>query len=420
MPRIPDEVVQRLKEEVDLAVLVTRSGVALKKTGKDLVGRCPFHDDRTPSLVVTPAKGLWHCMGACQTGGTAIDWVMKSAGVSFRHAVELLDAGEAPAVTPGKALKVSTRRRLAVPIDTTTDDAEALTQVVAYYHETLLKSPEALAYLGQRKLDRPEVVERFRLGYANRTLGLRLPDKQRVAGKEIRGRLERLGIFRSTGHEHLRGSLVVPVTDPEGKILDLYGRKIRSDLHPDIPLHLYLPGPHKGIFNAEGFSGGEVIVAESLIDALSFYAFGFENVTATYGTGGWTEAHDAALATYGVTRVLLAFDADDAGERPPSSWPPPSPSGASSATRCGSPRAPTPTTWPGGRRTPATPSVTWSAGPSGWARPSVPPTGARPRPLAPPRRQCRPPPNLFLQLLQPSRPPRRRPRQSLWPSPVPR
>ena len=102
MARIPDEEIERLKKEVDLAELVVRSGVALEEAGQDLVGRCPFHDDDTPSLVVTPAKGLWHCMGACQAGGSVIDWVMRPEGVSFRHAVELLRAGRLP-VTTGRA-----------------------------------------------------------------------------------------------------------------------------------------------------------------------------------------------------------------------------------------------------------------------------------------------------------------------------
>jgi len=64
--------------------------IQLKRHGTDLIGLCPFHDDHEPSLVITPDKNLWHCLGACQTGGTVIDWVMKAEGVSFRHAVELL------------------------------------------------------------------------------------------------------------------------------------------------------------------------------------------------------------------------------------------------------------------------------------------------------------------------------------------
>ena len=93
MARIPPEELERLKAQISVERLVEASGVTLKPAGKDLVGRCPFHaSDDTPSLVVTPAKNLWHCFG-CQIGGGPIDWMMKSRGVSFRHAVELLREG---------------------------------------------------------------------------------------------------------------------------------------------------------------------------------------------------------------------------------------------------------------------------------------------------------------------------------------
>ena len=90
MARIPDGVIERLKTEVSVQRLAEARGVVLTKRGADLHGRCPFHDDRTPSPMITPAKNLWHCLGACQAGGTVIDWVMKAEGISFRHAVELL------------------------------------------------------------------------------------------------------------------------------------------------------------------------------------------------------------------------------------------------------------------------------------------------------------------------------------------
>jgi len=112
VPRIADEEIERLKKEVPLEALVAASGVELGKAGADLVGRCPFHDDWEPSLVVSPGKNLWHCLGACQAGGSTIDWVMRSQGVSFRHAVELLREGKAGAQLPGPVPARSTVRRL--------------------------------------------------------------------------------------------------------------------------------------------------------------------------------------------------------------------------------------------------------------------------------------------------------------------
>ncbi len=311
MARIADEEIERLKREVDLAELVTRSGVELKKAGADLLGRCPFHDDDTPSLVVTPDKGLWHCMGACQAGGSVVDWVMRAQGVSFRHAVELLRAGEVPIVSGARR---STTRRLQAPVEQDASDGAALAQVVDYYHRTLVGSPEALAYLGSRRIDGNDVIERFSLGYANRTLGLRLPHKQTKTGAALRGQLQRLGVYRTSGHEHLAGSVVVPVVDQSGTVTDLYGRKITPNLRAGTPLHLYLPGPHKGVWNEEGLVGGEVILTESLIDALTFFSAGFEHVTASFGTSGFTPAHAAAFARHGVARVLLAYDHDAAGD----------------------------------------------------------------------------------------------------------
>lgn len=90
MARFTEAELERLKAEVSLVRLVEARGVVLKKHGKDWLGRRPFHDDKTPSLVVSPASNLWHCLGTYNVGGSVIDWVMKSEGVSFRHAVELL------------------------------------------------------------------------------------------------------------------------------------------------------------------------------------------------------------------------------------------------------------------------------------------------------------------------------------------
>jgi DNA primase len=148
-------------------------------------------------------------------------------------------------------------------------------------------------------------------------LGLRLPQKTRKDGADIRARLTRIGIYRESGHEHFNGSLTVPVLDAGGNVTEVYGRKLRDDLRPGTPQHLYLPGPHRGVWNLPGLaaSGGEIILAEALIDAVSFWCAGFRNVTAAYGVEGFTADHLAAFREHRIDRVLIAFDRDPAGER---------------------------------------------------------------------------------------------------------
>ncbi|MGH9188333.1 MAG: CHC2 zinc finger domain-containing protein [Acidimicrobiales bacterium] len=155
MARIPDEELARVKTEVSLEQLVTATGVELRRHGRDLIGLCPFHADREPSLVVSPAKNLWHCLGACQAGGSVIDWVMRVEGVSFRHAVELLRAGHSPSSVSGA--ERSTVRRLP-PVGLSADDGELLGQVVGFYHRTLCESPEALGYLARRRIDDGDAI----------------------------------------------------------------------------------------------------------------------------------------------------------------------------------------------------------------------------------------------------------------------
>ena len=315
MPRIPDTELERLKEEVSVERLVEASGVELKKAGKDMLGRCPFHDDAEASLVVTAAKNLWHCFG-CQVGGGPIDWVMKSRGVSFRHAVELLKADPSLAAGQAGEAKRTTVRSLPAPVAFDADDRALLNQTIDYYHQRLLATSEAAAYLKARGLAHPELIATFKLGVADRTLGLRLPEKTRKAGADIRARLQKVGLIRESGHEHFNGSLVIPVFDEGGNVVEVYGRKLLDNLRAGTPKHLYLPGPHAGVFNRAALSASrEIILAESLIDALTFWCAGYRNVTAAYGVEGFTDELLAAFKAHGTTRVLIAYDRDDAGDR---------------------------------------------------------------------------------------------------------
>ena len=315
MGRIPEEELERIKRDVDLAALVRARGVELKAHGHDLIGLCPFHEDHEPSLIVTPGKNLWHCLGACSIGGSAVDWVMKAEGVSFRHAVEILRAGGPPPSFGAAPVKQSTTVKLPPPIELSAADHELLLQVLEYYHQTLQTSPEALEYLARRGIGSPEAIQTFKLGFANRTLGLRLPQKNREDGSRIRARLASLGLIRDSGHEHFNGCLVIPVLDAEGRIVEVYGRKIVHHQARGLPSHLYLPGPHRGVFNLSALRvSKEIILCEALIDALTFWVAGFRNVTAAYGVNGFTADHLEAFKAYGTERVLIAYDRDAAGD----------------------------------------------------------------------------------------------------------
>jgi DNA primase len=310
MARIPTEELERLKAEIAVERLVEGSGVELKPAGKDLLGRCPFHDDREASLVVTPSKNLWHCF-ACQIGGGPIDWMMRSKGVSFRHAVELLRNGNALSVPHAHG-----GRLLSAPVALDAGDQALMDQAIRYYQERLKQTPEALDYLARRGLDDAQLIERHRLGFADRTLGLRLPEKTRKAGHEIRSRLQKLGLLRDSGHEHFNGSIVIPVIAPSGEITEVYGRKINDNLREGTPYHLYLPGPHRGVWNETALAAStEIILCEALLDALSFWRAGYRNVTAAYGIEGFTADHLAAFQAHSTKRVLIAYDRDEPGDR---------------------------------------------------------------------------------------------------------
>jgi DNA primase len=244
-----------------LVALVRSRGVELTKYGaKDFAGRCPFHEENEASFIVSPGKGLYHCMG-CGVAGNAIQFVEKFDGVSFRHAYELLAEGKPAFSAPaGTARKGTTIPRLAPPFNPDASDAELLRQVVDYYHERLLATEAALAYLKGRGLYDEEAVTRFRLGFADRTLGLRLPEKNRLRGAAQRTLLSRRGIMRDSGHEHFSGSLLLPVFTENGEVGEMYGRKITQGLRKGTPLHLYLPGPHRGIWNPEALDEPEVIL----------------------------------------------------------------------------------------------------------------------------------------------------------------
>ena len=310
MARIPEAELQHLKAAVSLVAVVQAQGRQLVKKGKDFTTLCPFHDEKTPSCVISPEKNLYHCFG-CNAGGSVLDWVMQTEKLSLRKAAERLKAelGDNPAVVP-----LVTKDEPEIFAEDEAGRQALLGRVVDFYHHTLLNAPEAVAYLEKRRLNHPELVAAFKPGFANRTLPYRLPAVKSRAGEKIRARLKGVGVLRESGHEHFTGSLVVPVMDLNGQIREMYGRKIGGDLRKGTPLHLYLPGAHGGVWNEQALIGSStVVLCESLLDAMSFWVAGVRNVTAAYGVNGFTGEMRAALLAHGVRQVLIAYDNDPAG-----------------------------------------------------------------------------------------------------------
>jgi len=279
--------------------------------------------------VVTPAKNLWHCFG-CGVGGGPIDWTMKRQGVSFRHAVELLRegvpslaaAGEAAGAVKRSTVRApvrSTVRGLSAPVAFDADDAQLLRDTVAYYHERLKQSPEALAYLEKRGIASAEAIDRFRLGVADRTLGLRLPTSSGRTARRSAPAWSGSACSARAATSTSPASLVIPILDAAGHVVELYGRKLRDDLRVGTPKHLYLPaqeGRSRGVFNIEALAADrEIILCEALIDALTFWCAGYRNVTTAYGVEGFTDEMLDAMKRHGTQRVLIAFDRDEPGER---------------------------------------------------------------------------------------------------------
>ncbi len=326
MARIPQGDIERLKEEISLVRLIQSQGHTLIKRGKDWVMCCVFHEETTASMVVSEDKNLYHCFG-CNAGGSVLDWVMKTQSVSLPHAVQILRSGVA---LEGNRIGVEHSQLRHLPTLVTLDTSEEadeqllLSQVVETYHVNLKQSPEALAYLETRGLVHSELIDTFKLGYSNGSLTYRLPVKYTQVGREIRGKLRKIGVYRESGYEHLNGCLVVPIIGIEesanvehaGKIMQLYGRRIAANhkIGVNQSRHTYLSRPLQGVWNELALKvEKEIILCESLIDAMTFWCAGYRNVIAAYGVNGFTFDHWQAIKQHGTKRILIAYDRDDAG-----------------------------------------------------------------------------------------------------------
>jgi hypothetical protein len=205
------------------------------------------------------------------------------------------------------------------------DDAGVLEAVVGHYRAALVDAPSVHGWLVEHGIRHGEVVEAFGLGWSDRTLGLSLPIGARVAGRELRGRLQTLGVLRSTGHEQFRGCLVVPVRDEQGRVVQCYGQRVqrpqrrRDGQTPEEVLWLDTDADadaalRTGLWHRQALAEAEVIVADTILDGLIWWSAGYRNVLAPGGPDGLPAELPDLLIEAGVTRVLLAQARTPTGE----------------------------------------------------------------------------------------------------------
>ena len=319
MPRYADSDKEKVREAVDLIDLVsTRTELRRAGPGR-YMGRCPFHEERSPSFSVDTGKGLYHCFG-CGVGGDAYKFVMETEGLDFTGALESLARRVGIELTvededPAAAERRMARERL----------MELLERAAVFYERYLWDSAEAAparAYLLERGLTE-ETLKTFRVGYAPSTWD-KLMQAARAGNythKEMfdAGLATRGGKTEGRLYDRFRRRIMFPLQDMRGRVLGFGARALGADQQPK-----YLNSPDGEIFHKGDIVYGahharvaaaradEVIAAEGYMDVLALHQAGMKNAIGVMGTS-LTDKQVGELAKLAKT-VLLALDADAAGQ----------------------------------------------------------------------------------------------------------
>jgi len=280
--------IDAIKRRNPIEEVVAGHGVALRPSGARLVGRCPFHQDEHPSLVVYPETASFFCFG-CQAGGDVIDFVRRADGLSFREALERLSDGEPP-----PRLNPSPAQRLSL------DDRMILTAACGVYHETLMRTPKALHYLDERGIAMP-VVRRCRLGYSD---GQALRPYLRRRRFSLR-RAMKMGLLWPRGGETMAGRIVIPELRA-AQCIWMLGRVLRDDREPKYR-GLSLPKPILGWERVHGRP--RIFVTEGTFDYLTGVTWGLA-ICALLGTQ--VRAERLAFLER-ARRVFIVLDSDGPG-----------------------------------------------------------------------------------------------------------
>jgi DNA primase len=314
---IPEDKIQEIKNAADIVDLVSEV-VHLKKAGKNFVGLCPFHAEKTPSFTVSPEKQIFYCFG-CGAGGNIFSFLMKTDGLAFPEAARTLARRygiDIPkrSLTPEQKQRMSERESL----------LEINRQAMDFFARALRRGASgqaATAYLSKRGLS-SDIVNRFNLGYAPKGWDhlLNFFLKKGVPP----ARLERSGLIlaKKDGrgyYDRFRDRIIFPIIDVNQAVIG-FGGRVMDDTLPK-----YLNSPETSVYNKSRSLYGlhlskdkcrqvqTVYIVEGYLDLLTLHQNGIENAVATLGTA-LTADHVRMLSRY-VPRMILVYDSDEAGLR---------------------------------------------------------------------------------------------------------
>lgn len=310
--RFSDEWIESVKSSVDIVEVIGRR-VQLKQAGRNFVGLCPFHDERTPSFSVNPERQFYHCFG-CHSGGNVINFVMETEHLSFPEAVTKLAQERGipiPSVSPQEQQREEKR-----------DQLRQVNQLAARFYYRNLRSPsggDARAYLEGRGITE-SLARDFYLGYALESWdGLVRFLEEEGADLQI-AQAAGLVYPGTQGHiDRFRGRIMFPICDHLGRFIGFGGRSTKR-AQPK-----YLNTAETEVFNKSFVLYGlnwskdeikaqdQVIIVEGYTDLISLCAVGIRNVVASLGTA-FTAQHSKLLKRF-ASQAIIAFDGDTAGQR---------------------------------------------------------------------------------------------------------
>jgi DNA primase len=314
---IPEEKILEIKNAADIVDIVSEV-VHLKKTGKNFVGLCPFHSEKTPSFTVSPEKQIFYCFG-CGAGGNVFSFLMKNQGLGFPEAARSL-ADRYRIDIPARNLTPEQKRQI--------DQRESLLQMnrlaMDFFKQTLHRKPSgqaAMNYLKKRGLS-ASIIDRFNIGYApkgwdnllNFFLKKGVPPAQLEKAGLVLPKKDGRGYY-----DRFRDRVIFPIMDVNQTVIGFGGRVM------DDSLPKYLNSPETALYNKSRSlyglhlakekcaSANLVHIVEGYLDLITLHQYGIENAVATLGTA-LTADHVRILSRY-VPRMILVYDSDEAGIR---------------------------------------------------------------------------------------------------------